>query len=139
MTITVFTNGVFDLLHVGHMRLLAFAKSHGNRLIVGLNSDSSVGRIKGSQRPILNQDERREMLLHLKWVDDVVIFDADSPMELIRQLRPDILVKGSDWKGKSIRSQAVIESWGGRVVIAENSIVCPTTDILERIREKLQL
>lgn len=137
MTI-VFTNGAFDLLHVGHMRLLQFARSQGHYLIVGLNSDESVRLAKGPTRPILTQDERKEMLLHLKSVDEVIVFDEDSPMELIRKLRPDVLVKGSDWAGKLIRSQAVIESWGGRVVIAENSIVCPTTDIIERIKESIR-
>lgn len=132
---TVFTNGAFDLLHVGHMRLLTFARSLGDRLIVGLNSDASVRRAKGPNRPILNQGERKEMLEHLRAVDEVIIFEEDSPADLIRQLRPDVLVKGTDWKGKTIRSQAVIESWGGRVVIAEDSIVCPTTNIIERIRQ----
>lgn len=94
---TVFTNGVFDILHVGHLKLLNYAKSIGNKLIVGINSDSSVKRLKGDLRPINDQDTRKESLLQLGFIDDVIIFDEDTPLEVITKLEPDIIVKGGDY------------------------------------------
>ena len=93
----VFTNGVFDILHVGHLKLLNYAKTLGNRLIVGINSDSSVKRLKGDLRPINDQSTRKESLLELGFVDDVIVFDEDTPLETITKLEPDILVKGGDY------------------------------------------
>ena len=94
----VFTNGCFDILHAGHVDYLQKSKNFGDILIVGLNSDSSVSRIKGSKRPIVNQSERAYILKNLKSVDFVVLFDEDTPLELIKKIQPDILIKGSDWK-----------------------------------------
>ena len=93
----VFTNGVFDILHVGHLKLLNHAKTLGNRLIVGINSDSSVKRLKGDLRPINDQDTRKESLLELGFVDDVIVFEEDTPLEAITKLEPDIIVKGGDY------------------------------------------
>jgi len=93
----VFTNGVFDILHVGHLKLLNYAKTLGNRLIVGINSDSSVKRLKGDLRPINDQDTRKESLLELGFVDDVIVFEEDTPLEAITKLEPDIIVKGGDY------------------------------------------
>lgn len=94
----VFTNGVFDILHIGHLKLLRYAKTLGNRLIVGINSDASVKRLKGDLRPINKQDTRKESLLELGFVDDVIVFDEDTPLEAITKLEPDIIVKGGDYK-----------------------------------------
>jgi D-beta-D-heptose 7-phosphate kinase/D-beta-D-heptose 1-phosphate adenosyltransferase len=98
----VFTNGCFDILHVGHIRLLEFAKSCGDYLIVGLNSDRSIRTIKGVGRPIVYQEHRKEILQSIRWVDEVIIFDQINPYILIKYLQPDILVKGDDWKGKNV-------------------------------------
>ena len=111
--ILVFTNGVFDLLHAGHVRLLEFARSHGDRLVVGVNSDASVRRIKGPDRPIIPVEERVEILRSLRCVDKVRIFDEDTPVPLIRRLRPDVLVKGPACKGAAIPGAQLVESWGG--------------------------
>ena len=93
----VFTNGVFDILHVGHLKLLNYAKTLGNRLIVGINSDSSVKKLKGDLRPINGEDTRKESLLELGFVDDVIVFNEDTPLEVITKLEPDIIVKGGDY------------------------------------------
>ena len=93
----VFTNGVFDILHIGHLKLLRHAKTLGNRLIVGINSDSSVKRLKGNLRPINGQNTRKESLLELGFVDDVIVFEEDTPLESITKLEPDIIVKGGDY------------------------------------------
>lgn len=109
----VFTNGVFDLVHAGHVDYLIKAKAMGDILIVGLNSDSSVKRIKGEKRPLINQTQRAFLLSNLKPVDFVVIFDEDNPFDLIKELIPDILVKGADWSlDKIIGSDIVIENGG---------------------------
>jgi D-beta-D-heptose 7-phosphate kinase/D-beta-D-heptose 1-phosphate adenosyltransferase len=100
--IKVFTNGCFDILHVGHMRLLEFAKSCGDYLVVGLNSDRSIKSIKGDDRPIIHQEERKEMLQAIRWVDDVVVFHEPNPLSLIKKIQPYILVKGADWKDKKV-------------------------------------
>lgn len=95
--ITVFTNGCFDILHEGHIKTLEFAKSKGDKLIVGLNSDASIKRLKGNSRPIVPEKSRYAVLKSLKMVDEVIIFDQDTPLELIKTIKPDILVKGSDY------------------------------------------
>jgi D-beta-D-heptose 7-phosphate kinase/D-beta-D-heptose 1-phosphate adenosyltransferase len=113
----VFTNGVFDLLHVGHITLLETARKEGASLIVGVNSDASVRRLhKGPGRPLVPQDERARVLAALAVVDCVVIFDQDTPLELIKHLRPDVLVKGADYERAAIVGADDVEGWGGRVV-----------------------
>jgi D-beta-D-heptose 7-phosphate kinase/D-beta-D-heptose 1-phosphate adenosyltransferase len=112
----VFTNGCFDLLHPGHVRYLAAAKAAGDVLVVGLNSDRSVRRLKGKGRPIQTQDARAELLAALAAVDHVVVFDAPTPIELIEALEPDVLVKGADWAADEIVGADFVRSRGGRVL-----------------------
>ncbi len=112
----VFTNGCFDLLHVGHLRYLEQAKRLGNILVVGVNTDRSVQTIKGRHRPILPEDERAELLSGLWCVDYVTLFDEPTPLELITQLKPDVLVKGGDWDMETIVGREVVEGSGGKVV-----------------------
>jgi D-beta-D-heptose 7-phosphate kinase/D-beta-D-heptose 1-phosphate adenosyltransferase len=112
----VFTNGVFDLLHPGHVRYLAQARQLGDALIVGLNSDRSVRKNKGPGRPITPEHERAELLTSLACVDAVVVFDQDTPLEIISLLQPDVLVKGADWAADAIVGRTVVETRGGRVV-----------------------
>lgn len=111
----VFTNGCFDILHPGHVAYLNEAKSLGDTLVVGLNSDASVKRLKGDDRPVNNQDDRMFMLLNLKSVDHVVIFNEDTPFELIKELKPNILVKGGDWKPEQIVGSEIVLANGGEV------------------------
>jgi len=111
----VFTNGVFDILHRGHVEYLSKAKSYGDILIVGLNTDASVRRIKGGKRPIQKQQDRAAILLALKVVDYVVMFGEDTPEKLIRLIRPDVLVKGADWKVSEIVGGDFVVSYGGKV------------------------
>jgi len=115
----VFTNGVFDLIHAGHVDYLSKAKKLGDVLIVGLNSDESVKRIKGEKRPILKQEERAFILTNLKAVDYVVLFDEDTPAKLISEIIPDILVKGADWAVEKIVGKDVVEKNGGKVMNIE--------------------
>ena len=115
----VFTNGVFDLIHSGQVDYLSKAKSLGDFLIVGLNSDESVSRIKGDKRPILKQEERALILSNFKPVDYVVLFDEDTPEKLISEIIPDILVKGADWAVEKIVGKEVVEKNGGKVMNIE--------------------
>ena len=112
----VFTNGCFDLLHVGHVRYLNEARSEGDLLVVGLNSDDSVRSIKGNKRPIVPQDQRAEVLAALDCVDYVTLFNAPDPLCLIQTLKPDVLVKGADWEEKDIIGADVVKQHGGKVV-----------------------
>lgn len=105
--ITVFTNGCFDILHRGHIEYLRQSKGLGDRLIVGLNSDASVRRLKGESRPINNQEDRATLLKALRFVDEVVIFNADTPIDLITMLRPDIITKGGDYKPEDVVGNAL--------------------------------
>ena len=130
---TVFTNGCFDLLHVGHLRLLWFARSQGDRLVVGLNSDESVRRLKGPTRPITPVDERREMLLALEPVDQVIIFHEDTPLNLIEALRPEVLVKGPDYAGRECCGATLVESYGGRIMIPVWPLQHSSTQLVDRI------
>lgn len=130
----VFTNGVFDLLHPGHVRYLQDAKSLGDVLIVGLNADASVRRNKGASRPINPQDERAEVLAALAAVDAVVIFDEDTPAEIIALVQPDVLVKGADWPADQIVGRDTVEARGGRVVRVPVEQGYSTTAIVERVR-----
>jgi rfaE bifunctional protein nucleotidyltransferase chain/domain len=130
----VFTNGVFDILHPGHLRYLQQARALGDVLIVGLNSDASVRRNKGPERPINSEDERREILLALECVDAVVIFDEETPAEIIRAIQPDVLVKGADWAEDAIVGRDTVEAHGGRVVRVPIEQGHSTTEIIRKIR-----
>jgi D-beta-D-heptose 7-phosphate kinase/D-beta-D-heptose 1-phosphate adenosyltransferase len=130
----VFTNGVFDLLHPGHVRYLAAARALGDTLIVGVNSDRSVRIIKGPSRPVTPEGERVEILLALASVDAAVIFDQETPLEIIRLLQPDVLVKGADWAEERIVGREAVEARGGRVVRIDVSPGFSTTTLLEKIR-----
>jgi D-beta-D-heptose 7-phosphate kinase/D-beta-D-heptose 1-phosphate adenosyltransferase len=110
------TNGCFDLLHAGHVALLEAARAQAERLIVAINSDASVRRLKGAGRPLLPQQERAEALAALESVDEVVVYDEDTPAELIAVLLPDVLVKGADWAEDAIVGRPLVEAAGGRVV-----------------------
>lgn len=130
-----FTNGVFDLLHPGHVRYLQRARGLGDALIVGVNSDRSVRANKGPTRPITPEDERVEILLALSAVDAVVIFDEDTPHAVISALQPDVLVKGGDWAEHAIVGRDVVEARGGRVVRIPVEAGHSTSEIVERIRK----
>jgi len=130
----VFTNGVFDLIHPGHLRYLQHARSLGDLLIVGLNSDASVRRNKGAGRPINPEGERAEVLAALDCVDAVALFDEDTPAEIIRAIQPDILVKGADWPADRIVGRDTVEARGGRVVRVALEQGYSTTAIIERIK-----
>ncbi len=132
----VFTNGCFDLLHAGHVRYLAEARNLGDLLVVGLNSDASVRRIKGSRRPINDQSRRAEVLAALACVDLVVVFDEDDPLRLIEALRPDILVKGADWNEADIVGADQVRASGGTVSTVPLAPGVSTTAIIERILER---
>jgi D-glycero-beta-D-manno-heptose 1-phosphate adenylyltransferase len=133
----VFTNGVFDLLHPGHVRYLQRARALGDALMVGVNSDRSVRANKGPSRPINREDDRAEVLAALACVDAVVVFDADTPLELIRALLPDILVKGADWAADAIVGRDIVEARGGKVVRVPVERGHATTAIIEKIRRGL--
>lgn len=130
----VFTNGVFDLLHPGHIRYLQAARAHGDLLIVGLNSDASVRRNKGPGRPINPEDERAEVLAALACVDAVSIFDDDTPADIIRRVQPDILVKGADWPADQIVGRETVEARGGRVVLEAVEQGYSTSSIVDKVR-----
>jgi rfaE bifunctional protein nucleotidyltransferase chain/domain len=130
----VFTNGVFDLLHPGHVRYLRKARALGDALIVGINSDRSVRSNKGPGRPITPGDERAELLAALDCVDAVVVFDEDTPHDIISALQPDVLVKGADWAADAIVGRDIVEARGGRVVRIEIEPGHSTTAIVEKIR-----
>jgi rfaE bifunctional protein nucleotidyltransferase chain/domain len=134
---TVFTNGCFDLLHAGHLDLLRFARAQGDRLIVGLNSDASVGRLKGPGRPIVPQLERAGLLEALRCVHQVIVFDADSPTDLIEHLQPDILVKGPDYQGRHVAGAATVLARGGRVLVAPRTSWLSTSALIARVRFSL--
>ncbi|KKL87602.1 hypothetical protein LCGC14_1933100 [marine sediment metagenome] len=129
----VFTNGCFDILHVGHVRYLAAARNEGDILVVGLNSDRSTRKIKGEQRPIVQQGQRAEILASLCCVDYITIFDEQNPLALIRSIKPDILVKGDDWPEKEIVGGDIVKADGGEVVRVPVVPNISTTSILKRI------
>jgi D-beta-D-heptose 7-phosphate kinase/D-beta-D-heptose 1-phosphate adenosyltransferase len=130
----VFTNGVFDLLHPGHVRYLQAARREGDALIVAVNSDRSVRANKGPSRPIIPENERAELLAALACVDAVVIFDEETPADIIRRVQPDVLVKGADWAADQIVGRDTVEARGGKVVRIPVEQGWSTTHILERIR-----
>jgi D-beta-D-heptose 7-phosphate kinase/D-beta-D-heptose 1-phosphate adenosyltransferase len=130
----VFTNGVFDILHPGHLRYLQAARRHGDMLIVGLNSDASVHRYKGPSRPINPEHERAEVLEALACVDAVSVFDEDTPAEIIRRVQPDVLVKGADWAPDNIVGRDTVEARGGRVILEPVETGYSTTSLIERVK-----
>lgn len=131
----VFTNGCFDILHVGHMRYLEEAKSFGDYLFVGVNSDESVRRLKGPTRPINNEQDRAELLAGLKSVDYTVIFTEDTPVELIEELKPSIHIKGGDYKKEDLPETKVVESYGGEVYIVSLVEGKSTTNVVKKIQK----
>ena len=132
----VFTNGVFDLLHPGHVDVLCSARMRGDALIVGVNSDASVRRLKGPDRPVRKAPERMYMLGALACVDAVTVFDEDTPRELILALRPDVLVKGGDYSVETMVGAREVLSWGGDVVIVPLTAGHSTTGLIDRLRER---
>ncbi|CAG0957866.1 D-glycero-beta-D-manno-heptose 1-phosphate adenylyltransferase [Anaerolineae bacterium] len=131
----VFTNGCFDIIHAGHVRYLKKAKSLGDLLVVGLNSDSSVRSIKGEKRPIVPQGERSEVLASLGCVDYVVIFNEPTPLKLIEAIRPDVLAKGADWAARDIVGADAVREGGGRVARITLVKGRSTTNIIRRVLE----
>lgn len=129
----VFTNGCFDLLHRGHVEILVHARALGDALVVGLNSDNSARRLKGAGRPLTPENDRALILAALSAVDAVVIFDEDTPLELIRSLQPDILVKGSEYAPEAVVGREIVEARGGRVVIFPRVPGRSTSEILQRL------
>lgn len=132
----VFTNGVFDLLHMGHVRYLAQARALGDALVVAINSDSSVRELKGPGRPVFEQSERAEILAALRQVDYVVVFDDISPRSLITQLLPDVLVKGGDYELDQIHGRDQVEAAGGKVISLPFVDGASTTTLIERMKKK---
>ena len=132
----VFTNGCFDIMHVGHVRYLADAGSEGDLLVVGLNSDASVRIIKGNKRPIVRQNHRAEVLASLGCVDFIVIFDEPDPLKLIQTLKPDVLVKGEDWTEDAIVGAESVKSQGGKIVRISFVEESSTTAIIEKILQR---
>ncbi len=131
----VFTNGCFDILHAGHVRYLTAARKEGDVLVVGLNSDQSVRKIKGDKRPVIPQDERSEILAGLWCVDYIIVFNEPDPLNLIELVRPDVLVKGDDWPEDKIIGADFVKEKGGRVVRVPLLPGASTSQIIERIIE----
>ncbi|MFA5514960.1 MAG: bifunctional D-glycero-beta-D-manno-heptose-7-phosphate kinase/D-glycero-beta-D-manno-heptose 1-phosphate adenylyltransferase HldE [Desulfuromonadales bacterium] len=131
----VFTNGCFDLLHVGHVKYLQKARQLGDLLVLGLNSDASVRRLKGAKRPLIGEEERAHILAALHCIDHVVLFDEDTPRELIRDLRPDVLVKGGDYAPEGVVGKELVESWGGKVELIQFVDGKSTTNIIDRVMQ----
>jgi rfaE bifunctional protein nucleotidyltransferase chain/domain len=132
--LVVFTNGVFDLLHTGHIDLLMAARALGDSLIVGINTDESVRRLKGPSRPVRTEAERAYVLAALECVDAVTAFDEDTPLELVLAIRPDVLVKGGDYTPDTVVGRTEVESWGGRVHVVPLTAGHSTTRIIEALR-----
>ncbi len=134
----VFTNGCFDLLHVGHVKYLQAARKLGDLLVLGLNTDDSIRRLKGPKRPLIGEDERAHILAALDCIDYVVLFDEDTPLELIGTLRPDILVKGADYTPEGVVGKDLVESWGGRVELIDLVDGRSTSSIIDKILQAYQ-
>ena len=130
----VFTNGVFDLLHPGHVDILVGARRCGDALVVGLNSDTSVKRLKGPERPVRSEAERAYVLAAFEAVDCVVVFDADTPIDLVEALRPDVLVKGGDYTEATIVGASEVRRWGGDVRVIPLTPGQSTTNIIQTLR-----
>jgi D-beta-D-heptose 7-phosphate kinase/D-beta-D-heptose 1-phosphate adenosyltransferase len=130
----VFTNGCFDIFHAGHLKSLSEAAKLGDILVVGINSDASVTRIKGPERPVMSRQDRVDLVSALSFVDYVVVFEEDTPLELIEEVRPDILVKGEDWEGKHVVGEDIVRGRGGRVAFIKHVEGISTSDLIKRIR-----
>lgn len=133
----VFTNGCFDIIHLGHIDYLSKARDLGDILLIGLNTDNSVKRLKGSNRPIINQLERSVLLASLLFVDGVILFDEDTPYNLINKIKPHILVKGSDYKKEDIVGADIIEKTGGEIITIDFLEGYSTTSILNKIKNSI--
>ena len=133
----VFTNGCFDILHVGHVRYLTAAKNFGDVLIVGLNTDESVKKLKGASRPINNQDDRAEVLLGLKAVDHVIFFGEDTAENLIAELQPDVYVKGGDYTLETLPEAKIVQAYGGQIELVKLVEGKSTTKIIEKISDNI--
>ena len=131
--VIVFTNGCFDIIHSGHLDLLKEAKSYGDKLIVGLNSDKSISKLKGPDRPIINQSERKKILSALKFVDEVIIFNEENPLKLIKKLKPNILVKGADYTKEQVIGGKFVESYGGQIKLVKLTKGKSTSNIIDKI------
>ena len=131
----VFTNGCFDLIHLGHVKYFRFAKAQGDLLVVAVNTDSSIRRLKGSKRPIINEHDRVNVLEELESIDYLVRFDEDTPLSLIRQVQPDVLVKGADYKKEEVVGWDVVEANGGRIALAPLIDGRSTSTVIQRILE----
>ncbi len=131
--VIVFTNGCFDIIHSGHLDLLKEARSYGDKLIVGLNSDKSISKLKGPQRPIIDQSERKKILSALKFVDEVIIFNEENPLKLIKKLKPSILVKGADYTKEQVIGGEFVESYGGQIKLVKLVKGKSTSNIINKI------
>ena len=130
----VFTNGCFDIVHSGHIHILKEAKKQGDILILGLNSDSSIKRLKGETRPIFKEEERLELLSSFEFIDYIVLFDEDTPLEVIKLIRPDVLVKGADYKDKYVVGTNEIKEYGGELVLVDLVEGRSTTNVIEKLK-----
>lgn len=133
----VFTNGCFDILHAGHLFCLIEAKRHGDVLIIGLNGDRSIEAIKGKNRPIFKEIERIRLLSSIDCVDHIIVFDEETPINLISAIKPDILVKGGDWEKSEIVGADIVTKRGGEVIIINHNINISTTKIINRVAERI--
>ena len=132
----VFTNGVFDLLHRGHIDVLTAARARGDFLVVGLNTDDSVRRLKGPERPVRSEAERAYVVAALEAVDCVVLFGEDTPLELVLELKPDVIVKGGDYNESTIAGAKEVVAWGGEVVVIPLTPGQSTTSIIEKLGDR---
>jgi D-beta-D-heptose 7-phosphate kinase/D-beta-D-heptose 1-phosphate adenosyltransferase len=132
----VFTNGVFDLLHPGHVDILTAARARGDALVVGVNTDASVKRLKGPDRPVRNEIERAYVLAAVESVDCVVLFEQDTPLELVVELKPDVIAKGGDYSVDTIVGAREVVQWGGEAVVIPLTPGQSTTSIIEKLRDR---
>jgi D-beta-D-heptose 7-phosphate kinase/D-beta-D-heptose 1-phosphate adenosyltransferase len=134
--VIVFTNGCFDVLHIGHIKYLQYARAQGDLLVVGVNTDASVTRLKGPQRPILKQHDRGQILAAIEWVDYIVFFDEDTPMELLKAIKPDVLVKGAEYRKDEVVGADFVESYGGKIRLAPMVEGISTSNIVNVILDR---
>ncbi len=134
----VFTNGCFDIIHLGHVDYLEKARELGSRLIIGLNTDSSIRRLKGTERPVQDERSRSRILASFEFTDAVVLFDEDTPYNLIKVIKPDILVKGNDYAPENIIGADIVKGYGGQVITLELITGYSTSEIIKKIKDKDQ-